>query len=143
MSYQYLRIMRFWLPYTIIDPRQYTNHNGLTSCKLGDGGKPLQLIVIRSRIQVQYNVPVGRYSFPADMNLNTYSSGLPTSFHNHLPPLFHSTKCWINNHCSQVMTDSKHTDRRALYPIHHSFAHTKNADTSLSSATLPMNPPKI
>jgi len=134
--------MRFRLPYTLIYPWQHTNNTRPTDWKLRDGGKPLQLVVICSRIHIQYNVQVGCYLFHSIRNLTMYFSGLPTSFRNHLPLLFHTTKSWTNKHLSQVATDPKHANQWALYPICHSLAHSKNADTSWSTVMLPMNPRK-
>jgi hypothetical protein len=105
------------------------------------GGKPLQLAVLRRRIHLQYKVHVGCYLFHSDMRLTIYSSGLPASFCNHLPLLFHTNESWIHNHSSEVRADLNQTNRRALHQVCHSLAHKKKTDTSKSTVMLPRHPP--
>jgi len=77
------------------------------------------------------------------MWLTLESSGLPTTFHCHLPLLFHTAKSWIHNHLSQVRADPNPSDWQVLHQICHLYAHSKHTDTSWSTATLPMQPPKL
>lgn len=130
MSNGYLAIIGFLPSYALIYHWEHTYDTGPTSSISRDGGKPRQLVLICSRIHVQYNIQVGCYLLHSDMNLTIYSPGLPPSFRNHLLLLFHTTKCWIHNHLSQVVTDLKHADRRVLHPICHTLAHSTNAVTT-------------
>jgi len=143
MSYLNLSIIWFRLSYPAMHHWKETNNIGPNYCKSRDGGKPLQIAVIRSRIHVQYNVQVGCYLCHSDMKLTIYSSGHPMSFRYHLPLLFHTTQWWIHIHLSQVATNRKQADQGVLHHIRNFLAHSKNTDTSQSTATLPMKPPKI
>jgi len=129
MAYLYLTTMGFRQSYGSTYPWKQT-HIRPTDCKSRHVGKPLQLAVICSRIHVEYNEQVGCYLFHSDMKLTIYSSGLSTSFCYHLLLVFHTIKSWIHNHLSEVAKDPKQADWWALHPIRHSFAHSKNTDTS-------------
>ena len=139
----YLTIIRFQMLYDTVYPQKQMNNIGPAYCKSRDGGKPLQHAVKSSRMRDEYNVQVGCFLFHSDMNLIIYSSWLPSSVHYHLPLLLHTTKPWIHKHLCEVATDPKQADQRAPRTIHHSLAHSQKADTCLSTATLPMNPPTI
>jgi len=130
ISCLYLTIMSLPLLYTSIDPCKETWNIVTTYCKSRDSGKPLQLAATHSRIHLECNEQVGCHLFHSDLKLTIYSSGLPTSFHYHLPLLSHPSKSWLNQHLSQVRVDPDQADRQALRPLHHSLAHRNNADSS-------------
>ena len=141
MSYLCLKIMRFRLLYTAIYACWQTNNIRPTYCTSQGGGKPLHLVDIRRRIHLQYEKHLGCYLFHSDMKLTIESSGHPTSFRYHLPLLFHTRKSWIHNNPSHWRADRIQAAWRALHRIRHSLAHSNNADTCWSTATLLMYPP--
>jgi len=124
-------------------PTKHANNIGPTWCTLQEGGIPLQLAAKRSRIHLEYNIQIGYFIFQCDMNLTIYSSELPTSLHYHLPLLLQTTKSWMHKHVTQVTAQLNRDDRWALHPICGWLAHSKNSDTSYSTATLPNQPPNI
>jgi len=143
MSHVYLAIMWLRLSYTEMYPCSQTNRIRPTDCTLRGGEKPQQLADILSKIHLEYNKHVGCYLFHSDLRLTIESSGLLTSFRYHLPLLFNTSNTWIHNHLSQVRADLNRAKWQALHHIPHSFAHSKNTDTSSSTAMLPMQPPSL
>jgi len=75
--------------------------------------------------------------------LLTYFSGPPTSFCHHLPHFFHTTDSALHQQLSKVREDWNRADWLAHNPIRHPLRHNFSADTTLSTAMLPMQPPTI
>jgi len=127
----------------MIDPFEQPNNIGLTHRTTRGCGKPLEYPAILSRIDSDYNDHVGYYLFHSDHRLARYSSELPTSFHDHLPLRFHTSISWTHNHLIRLRADQDPAGLRALHQILQSLAHSKNPDTSQSTAMLPLQPPNI
>ena len=141
MSYLYLTIMGSRVSYSTIHPRKQTNNIIPTYYKSRDGGKPLQLSSLCSRIHVEHYVQVGCCLFLSAMKPTIYYSGLPTSFCYHLRLQSHTTKAWLHKDLGIVTVDQNRADLEPLHPTCHSSPHNKNTDTSWSTAvTVVRNP---
>ena len=97
----FLYLSNKWLQplFTAIYPCKGTNNIGLTYCQSWDGGNPLQLAAMRSRIQLELNVQVGClfwlvgiYIFFRTSHFFLLSSSSPV----------HNSKSWLHMHLSQV-----------------------------------------
>ena len=131
--------MRFRPLYSSMYPWKHTGNIGLTHCKLHDGCNQLYVAAIRSKIHLELNVQVGCYSFHFDCMLTKFPSGLPTSFHYHLPLLVITSKSWLHNDLSNVRVDPNQVDWQALHTTRHSLGQIHSAVIILPTATRPMH----
>jgi len=143
MSFSYLSNMGFQLCLTTVYPCKQTNNIGPTYCKSRNYWKSLQPAAIHRRICLEQNVQVGCHLFHFDSNLTIYCSSLPTSVRYHLPNHFHNPKSWLHLPLSLVRVDLNSAKRQVLLPMLNLLKHSCNTDTSLSTATLPMQPREI
>jgi hypothetical protein len=143
MSVVYLWILRFLLSFTTNSHIEQTHNLRPAFCRSWNRSSPLDPAAILWRIVHDWNMHVGRHMFHFDLKPTIYSSGLPTSFRNHHPHLFHNSKALQYKYLRKVGVDLNQANQPVLHPIHHSPSHSSNGITRKATVTLQMQPSNI